>query len=112
MHDRLSRLSSREVALLQSLGPHTRAHVLQLLSAVPDLTLTSARRTPSRNRQVGGAPRSFHLAGRAADFTGPERALQAGHRFARKARVGSRCTGPEEALIHNAGSGRHLHVAW
>lgn len=27
-------------------------------------------------------------------------------------RVGPGCTGPEEALIHDAGTGLHLHVAW
>jgi hypothetical protein len=27
-------------------------------------------------------------------------------------RLGRRCTGPEEALIHDVRSGIHLHVAW
>lgn len=98
--------------ILQGLGPHTRRHALALLAAVPGLSLTSGRRSPEKNARVGGASRSYHLVGRAADYTGSSSDLAKGARFATAHRLGARCTGPEEVLIHNAGSGTHLHVAW
>jgi hypothetical protein len=61
---------------------------------------------------VGGSPNSFHLVGRAADFSALPSVLDYGLRLAQTQRISSRCTGPEEALIHDAGSGTHLHVAW
>lgn len=112
MPDRLNVLSAREVHILAGLGPHTRGHVLAVLSRFPALTLTSGRRTAERNRQVGGAPRSFHLAGRAADFAGPAQTLDQAARWIRTHRLTPRCTGPEEVLVHNSGSGLHLHGAW
>lgn len=105
-------MSQASALILATLGPHTRDHVLTLLRACPGLTLTSGRRSHQRNRAVGGSPRSFHLDGRAADFTGTEAALQAGADAARQQRLGRRCTGPEEVLVHDVGTGRHLHVAW
>jgi hypothetical protein len=105
-------MSEYERFLVATLGPHTRQHVLQLMARVPGLTITSARRGADRNRLVGGSPRSFHLTGRAADFTGRPEVLSYALRVARGDRVGSRCTGPEEAVIHDVGTGVHLHVAW
>jgi hypothetical protein len=61
---------------------------------------------------VGGSPRSFHLLGRGADFVGAGYDLDAGRDTAWAQRVTPRCTGPEEVLIHDAGSGLHLHVGW
>lgn len=70
-----------------------------------NLTVSSGYRDPERNAAVGGSPTSHHLTGRAADYVGSEEALQAGKAWALQ-------NGAREVLIHNAGSGRHLHVAW
>lgn len=107
------RRSPAELVLLKGLEKHTRAHVLMLLGAHPGLTLTSGRRTPARNRRVGGSPSSWHLYGRAIDATGPLPLLQAAAETAWKQRLGSGCTGPEEVLLEKSGEpGQHLHVAW
>jgi Ser/Thr protein kinase RdoA (MazF antagonist) len=98
--------------LLTLLGPHTRRHVMQLLARHPGITVTSTLRTPERNRAVGGVQGSLHLEGRAADFSGSRDALVAAFHDAKRLRVGPRCTGPEEVLIHDAGTGIHLHAAW
>jgi Peptidase M15 len=105
-------MTLREQLILKGLTPHARAHVLHLMAAVPRLTLTSGRRTPERNRAVGGVPSSWHLKGRAADFTGHPSVLAQAARTARAQRITPRCTGPEEVLTHDSGSGYHLHVAW
>lgn len=105
-------MSLGETMILNSLGAHTRAHVLLLLAHVPGLTLSSGRRTPGRNRAVGGSPSSYHLTGRAADFVGHPASLHRGAATARAQRLSPRCTGPEEVLLHDVGSGFHLHVAW
>ncbi len=75
------------------------------------LTTTSGYRDPDHNAAVGGVPNSYHTkkdsdgVGRAMDFSGSAEAMQKGAEWAR-------AHGATEALIHNAGSGQHLHVAW
>jgi hypothetical protein len=77
------------------------------------MKVTSTRRTPLRNRQVGGSPTSFHLRGRAVDFTGDQTTLVRAAGLAWALRVGPRCSGPEEVLLEYLGTPRqHLHVAW
>lgn len=98
---------------LASLTPHTRAHALQLLDECPLLRVSSGRRTQRRNAQVGGSPSSFHLRGRAVDFTGPAWDLGRAAGLAWALRMGPTCTGPEEVLLEDLGNAnQHLHVAW
>lgn len=108
MGDRHQHLTSAEVEILRGLGPHTRGHALRILAGVPGLRLTSGRRSPLRNRQVGGVPGSYHIRGRAVDFAGTRKDIKKGLALARRDRLGASCTGPEEAIDE----GDHLHVAW
>jgi uncharacterized protein YcbK (DUF882 family) len=107
-------LTIADRARLRSLTHHTRHHAEQLLSEVDaPMHVSSTRRTPLRNRQVGGVPNSFHLRGRAVDFTGDVTTLERAARLAWHLRLGAGCTGPEEVLLEKLGRpGQHLHVAW
>lgn len=70
-----------------------------------NLRVTGGHRTSERNRAVGGVANSNHLTGRAADFVGTRANMEAAKRYAES-------RGAREALIHDAGSGTHLHLAW
>lgn len=70
-----------------------------------NLRVSGGYRSPERNADVNGVPNSRHLTGRAADFVGTRANMEAGLNWAR-------ANGAVEGLIHNAGSGTHLHVAW
>jgi hypothetical protein len=70
-----------------------------------NLRFSGGHRTPERNAEVNGATNSYHLSGRAADFVGSAAEMKKGADWAR-------ANGAKEVLIHNAGSGAHLHVAW
>ncbi len=102
------RLSAKEWSIINGLTAHTRVHALALLAVNPELRPTSGRRSPERNRAVGGVPGSYHLRGRACDFGGSRQAIRHALLDANVQRVSPRCTGPEEALDE----GDHLHVAW
>jgi hypothetical protein len=78
---------------------------VQELAERHGLRVSSGHRTEAHNERVGGAENSYHLTGRAADFVGTEAQMQA-------AAADARASGASEVLIHNVGSGRHLHVAW
>ncbi len=101
-------LTEREWAIVDGLAGHARLHAICLLAAHPGLRPTSGRRSPERNRAVGGVESSFHLRGRACDFGGGRLVIVAASRTARGQRVTSGCTGPEEVIDE----GDHLHVAW
>jgi pyruvate/2-oxoglutarate/acetoin dehydrogenase E1 component len=69
------------------------------------LRLSSGFRDPAHNRAVNGVPNSWHLTGHAYDFSGSASAMAAAAGWAK-------ANGAKEVLIHNAGSGQHLHIAW
>jgi len=102
-----------EHARIAGLDQHTRHHVLLLLGEHPGLTVSSGRRSAHGNSRAGGSTRSYHLRGRAADFTGPLPLLQAAAETAWRQRLSPRCTGPEEVILEDSGErNQHLHVAW
>lgn len=72
------------------------------------LRITSGYRDPSRNAATPGAsPTSLHMDGLAFDFVGSTRDMQACMAWAR--------TQPEvfsEVMVHNAGTGLHVHLAF
>jgi uncharacterized protein YcbK (DUF882 family) len=106
-------ITSRDRSLLARLGPHTQRHAYQLLAEEPGLRVSSTLRTAARNRAVGGSPRSFHLRGRAVDFTGDLYTLQRAADLVWQLRLGRSCTGPEEVYLEDSGQrNQHLHVAW
>jgi hypothetical protein len=77
------------------------------------MRVTSGYRSPTHNAQVGGVKNSWHIVGRAADFTGNLRYLREALETARAQRVTPNCTGPEEAFLEDPGGpNQHLHVAW
>jgi hypothetical protein len=79
-------------------------HLEEMSSRFPGLRLSSGYRDPQHNARVNGVKNSYHLTGRAADFSGSAKDMQEGAAWA-KANGG-------RVLIHNAGSGQHLHVSW
>lgn len=78
---------------------------VQYIADTFNLRVSSGYRDPDRNRRVGGSPTSYHLTGRAADFVGTSADMNAAAAYAR-------ANGAREVLIHNAGSGVHLHIGW
>jgi Peptidase M15 len=56
------------VASAACLTPRLRAVLAQVAANFGPLTVNSTCRSPSHNRRVGGAPRSYHLTGNAVDF--------------------------------------------
>lgn len=109
----MSDVSAANRLRVRSLAPHARRHAEMLLWEFPLLIVSSAYRSPTRNRRVGGAPNSFHVRRRAIDVTGPAWDLGVAAARAWDMRVGPGCTGPEEVLLEYMGTPRqHLHLAW
>ncbi len=78
----------------------------------PSLRHTSGYRSPERNAATPGAsPTSYHMQkdaqgnARANDYVGSPRDMAAAGAWAK-------ANGAKEVLIHNAGTGQHLHIAW
>ncbi len=106
-------LSHTSLRHLSTLSPHAQAHARQLIQMHPLIQVSSALRSVTWNKRVGGSPTSFHLQGRAVDLVGPLLDLQRAAEQAWRLRIGARCTGPEEVLLEDTGEpGQHLHVAW
>lgn len=80
-------------------------HLQQMSSMFPGLKITSGFRDPDHNAAVGGVANSRHLSGEATDWVGSQKDMQNALAWAKN-------NGAVEALIHDAGSGWHLHVAW
>lgn len=81
-----------------------------MLNEVGGLRVTSAWRSWAVQlrlvaRLKGASKRSAHPLGWCVDFVGTRAKMEEGRRFARGA-------GARQALIHDAGSGLHLHVDW
>ena len=83
--------------------PKFVSNVRKIKETFPQLRVSSGYRDPEFNRQINGVPNSLHLTGRAVDFSRSARDMQNAAGFAD--RLGLRY------LIHDAGSGMHLHVS-
>lgn len=94
--------------LLHSLEQNAELHARRLLAGHRDVRVTSARRSPERNRAVGGVPGSLHLQGRAIDVVGPRGTLEHLARAARAPSERSPGGGAVEVLMESD----HLHIAW
>lgn len=77
---------------------------LGLMGAFPGLRFTSGHRTVEQNRNANGVRTSKHVTGQASDFVGSEQEMQAAAKWAKDRGA--------KTLIHDAGSGRHLHIEW
>lgn len=87
------------------LNPRAIWNVTRLMNERGPLRVTSAYRTVAHNDQVGGVKGSRHTRGQAVDLVGTELAM-------RRAAALARELGAVEVLVHDTGTGRHLHVAW
>ena len=92
--------------LVQSLfGPRQQA--ADIIAKKFGLSVSSSYRTPQHNAEVGGVPNSYHTKGLAFDFVGSSSAMSAARAWASRH--------PEmfkEVLVHDVGSGLHLHLAF
>jgi len=75
----------------------------RMLNECGGLRVTSARRTVLQNLRAHGVKSSGHIVGWCVDFVGTRAAMTTAAAFARDA-------GARQVLIHDVGSGLHLHV--
>lgn len=88
----------------KGLQPNAQTMSRALLAAIPGIRFSSGLRSEAANKAANGDKNSKHLTGHASDFSGTEEQLQ-------KAAAWAKSQGGK-TLIHDAGSGRHLHVTW
>lgn len=81
--------------------PSSRDAQAAIMDIVPGVTVTSGARSPSHNRDVGGARGSFHLQDRARDLV-PPRGMTMGQLEGKMRQAGFR--------VLNEGD--HVHVSW
>lgn len=81
-----------------------KAGTQRLMGQFTGLRFTSGHRSPESNRAANGVKNSKHLTGQASDFVGSEKEMRAAATWAEQ--QGAR------TLIHDSGSGRHLHIEW
>jgi hypothetical protein len=86
------------------LKDNAKAGAQRLMGQFPGLRFTSGYRDEKRNAAAGGVKNSKHLTGEATDFVGSEEEMQA-------AAAAAKAQGAK-VLIHDSGSGRHLHIEW
>lgn len=88
----------------EALKDNAKVGSQRLMGQFPGLRFTSGYRDPARNKAAGGVANSKHLTGEASDFVGSEEEMQAAAAWAKSQGA--------KVLIHNSGSGRHLHIEW
>lgn len=76
-----------------------------LMAQFPTLRLTSAWRSPAQNRRAHGVKNSGHLLGWCTDFVATPLEMS-------RAAARAREMGAYQVLVHDSGSGLHLHVDW
>lgn len=91
-------------------GSRDTVGIWNYLASRFNLRKTSGYRSPAHNAAVGGVANSSHTRGTpsrpgAIDLVGPMGAMQAASRYAARFK-------PIENMIHDAGSGLHLHLAF
>jgi len=89
-------------AAAPQVGPEIQALGQKLQSM--GVRISSAQRTPEHNREVGGAPNSYHLTGHAYDLVPPQGMTMA------QLEQNIRGSGIPFAEVINEGD--HVHVAW
>lgn len=89
----------------KDLADHAKTGSQRLMGAFPGLRFTSGYRDPARNAKAGGVKNSKHLTGEASDFVGSEQEMK-------DAAAWAKANGAKKTLIHDSGSGRHLHIEW
>ena len=84
-----------------------REQAAKAIAARFGLHVTSSYRSPAHNAEVGGVPNSLHTRGLAFDLVGSDSQMQKA-----KAWAESHKEMFQEVLVHDVGSGSHLHLGF